>query len=82
MTMPAYLTATLLCILACVITVGIFFYMADMSSTLKYIKYKREFNKKCLKTTPCQCCAYWNVRKEFCALDKQIQEKYGIDKKL
>ena len=45
---------------------------------IRYIKYKLEMKKKCLKTKPCQCCAYWNVRKEYCALEKQLQHKHSI----
>ena len=50
----------------------------DYGWAVRYVKYKLEMRKKCLKTKPCQCCAYWNVRKERCALEQQLLHKHNI----
>ena len=50
----------------------------DLKGIGKRIRYKLEMKKKCLGTKPCQCCAYWNVRKEYCALERQLKDKYKL----
>lgn len=50
----------------------------DVKWVVRFIKYKMEMRKKCLKTKPCQCCAYWNVRKEFCALERHLRSKHNF----
>lgn len=44
-------------------------------------EFNREFKKKCLNTTPCQCCAYWNVRKDRCELEYKLLRKYKLEEK-
>lgn len=39
---------------------------------------KKEFNKKCLHTFPCQCCALFSIRKEECRLGEKLLEKYDL----
>lgn len=49
-----------------------------MFKLIRYIMYKRAFKKKCLHTTPCQCCAYWMIRKDRCGLPDLLKKEYKI----
>ena len=52
----------------------------------KFIRRKqmeKEFKKKCLKTFPCHCCAYYRHRgkyKDQCEMGEKLLEKYGLNK--
>lgn len=47
-------------------------------SFIRHLKFKWELRKKCLKAERCQDCAYWNTRREFCALESQLRDKHKI----
>ena len=45
---------------------------------IRRIQAQKEFKQKCLHTFPCQCCAYYKIRKEECGLGEMIVKKYDL----
>ena len=44
-------------------------------------KMEKEFKSKCLKTYPCHCCAYYNLRGKYrdqCKLRAQLLNQYKL----
>lgn len=42
---------------------------------------KKEFEKRCLHTFPCHCCAYYRHRgkyKDHCEMGERLLEKYDL----
>lgn len=77
--MSPYLITNVIIMALAIGTILVILHMfVDVKSIGKRIKYRMEMKKKCLNTKPCHCCAYWNVRKDFCALESQLRAKYKI----
>lgn len=77
--MSHYIATELILALLVIGTIWLVLHMfVDVKWVGRFIKYKLEMKKKCLKTKPCQCCAYWNVRKEHCALEQQLRHKHNF----
>ena len=55
-----------------------------MIKLFKWIRRKqmeKEFKKKCLRTFPCHCCAYYMHRGKYrdtCKLEENLLKKYDL----
>lgn len=52
-----------------------------LKKIINKLMFKKEFKNKCLKTTPCHCCAYWSIRKSRCELQTKLESKYELTRK-